>query len=200
VRQRIFDPFFSTKGAEGTGMGLAMAYGITQRHHGTIAVESSPGQGSTFQVRLPVRRLAPALPIASAAAAPAQPLRILAVEDDEGVRRVLVQILRRAGHSVVDVASGLSAIALIEGGGFDLLCTDLGMPGMSGWDLVAQARVAQPALMTILITGWGEQIAPDEAQRRGVDAVVAKPFDAARLRQTIVNLQLRLAAHSDLSS
>jgi signal transduction histidine kinase/ActR/RegA family two-component response regulator len=200
VRQRIFDPFFSTKGPDGTGMGLAMAYGVVQRHNGTISVESTPGQGSVFQVRLPVRRLAPAAPRAHADEPPGRPLRILAVEDDDAVRRVLAQILRRAGHAVTEAATGFSAMSLLEAGHYDLLCTDLGMPGMSGWDVVARARALRPNLMTILITGWGEQITPEEAYGRGVDAVVAKPFDAVRLRETIADLQLRPVADDEPGS
>ena len=193
VRQRIFDPFFSTKGANGTGMGLAMAYGIVQRHQGSISVESAPGHGATFQVRIPVRRLATRAPTrpAPAPAASARPMRIMVVEDDEAVRRVLVQILRRVGHDVVDVASGHGAIKLLDAERFDLLCTDLGMPEMSGWDLIALARAAHPDLMTILITGWGEQISAGEARMRGADEVVSKPFDATHLRQLITDLQQR---------
>ncbi|MEI7646353.1 MAG: GAF domain-containing protein [Chloroflexales bacterium] len=192
VRQRIFDPFFSTKGASGTGMGLAMAYGIVQRHQGSISVESTPGHGATFQVRLPVRRLAPPEPAPPTPkpTMPAHSLRIMVVEDDDAVRRVLVQILRRVGHDVVDVASGPDAIDLLDSERFDMLCTDLGMPEMSGWDLIALARAGHPDLITILITGWGEQISAEEARMRGADEVVSKPFDAGRLRQMVADLQI----------
>jgi signal transduction histidine kinase/CheY-like chemotaxis protein len=198
VLQRIFDPFFSTKGANGTGMGLAMAYGIVQRHQGTISVESELGRGATFRVRLPMRRLAEHSPEPQVPdlATPIRAMHILLVEDDDAVRRVLTQILRRAGHMVVDVASGRHALDLLDGQIFDLLCTDLGMPEMSGWDLIARARSAYPDLLTILITGWGEQISLLEAQEHGVDALVPKPVDAARLRQLIASLQ-RHAPHGD---
>ena len=191
VRQRIFDPFFSTKGSSGTGMGLAMAYGIVQRHQGSISAESVPGHGSTFQVRLPVRNMVPRTftPPIPEVSTPVHSIRIMVVEDDEAVRRVLVQILRRAGHDVVDVASGHSAIEVLAVDRFDMLCTDLGMPEMSGWDLIAHTRATYPRMMTILITGWGEQIDAAEAHLRGVDAIVAKPFDATRLRQLIADLQ-----------
>ncbi|MBX0330366.1 GAF domain-containing protein [Oscillochloris sp. ZM17-4] len=193
VRQRIFDPFFSTKGSSGTGMGLSMAYGIAQQHQGAISVESEPGRGTTFQVRLPVRRLAPASVDSppDGAAASCQPIRILVVEDDDGVRRVLAQILRRAGHDVIDLESAQRALALLRSEDFDLLCTDLGMPEMSGWELIAEARAAHPSLATVLITGWGEQIDAEEARARGADAVLAKPFDTVRLRQLITAIQQR---------
>jgi len=202
VRQRIFDPFFTTKGASGTGMGLAMVYGIVQRHQGSISVESVPGHGSTFQVRLPVRSLAPRAftqPIPEVVV-PAHAMRIVVVEDDDAVRRVLAQILRKVGHDVVDIASGRSAIELMANERFDLLCTDLGMPEMSGWDLISHVRATYPCMMTILITGWGEQINADDARLRGADAVVAKPFDATRLRQMIADLQRQRVRHINGSS
>jgi CheY-like chemotaxis protein len=116
-------------------------------------------------------------------------MHILVVEDDEAVRQVLAQLLRRAGHTVADEASATRALQLLGESHFDLLCTDLGMPEMSGWELLAQARAMRPGLMTILITGWGEQIDAEEARRRNVDAVVAKPFDSAHLHQLIAALQ-----------
>ncbi|EFO81504.1 GAF sensor hybrid histidine kinase [Oscillochloris trichoides DG-6] len=191
VRQRAFDPFFSTKGAQGTGMGLAMAYGIVQRHHGTITIQSEPGKGTTFLIRLPIQRLVKQRQVLlpGPVAAAAQPMKILVVEDDPAVRRVIVQILRRVGHTVVDVESGSQALELLHSQQFDLLCSDLGMPEMSGWDLVARARTLHPRLITILITGWGEQISAEVAQQRGVDALVAKPVDAGRLRQLVASFQ-----------
>jgi CheY-like chemotaxis protein len=120
-----------------------------------------------------------------------RPIRILVVEDEESVRRVLVQILLRAGHEVVDLASARRALDLLVSTPFDLLCTDLSMPEMSGWDLIAQARAICPELQTILITGWGEQIDAEDACTRGADAVISKPFNTAHLRQLIAALQQR---------
>ncbi|WP_129633506.1 GAF domain-containing protein [Candidatus Oscillochloris fontis] len=192
VRQRAFDPFFSTKGAHGTGMGLAMVYGIVQRHQGTIQIESEVGKGTTFLIRLPMRRLSvQQRPVVVPSLLPSkvQPITILVVEDDPAVRRVIAQILRRVGHTVVEVETGSQALDLLHTQKFDLLCSDLGMPEMSGWDLVVRARALQPQLITIMITGWGEQISADVARQRGVDALVAKPVDAGRLRQLVASFQ-----------
>jgi len=199
VRARIFEPFFTTKGRAGTGMGLAMAYGIVQRHQGSISVQSQPGGGSSFTVLLPARPvpLEPGAPEQLPAPIPRK-LRVLVVDDDETVRRVLIRQIQRMGHSVADAASGEAALAELHAAPYDLLCTDLGMPGMSGWDLIERARHAQPGLLTLLITGWGDQIEADEARARGADALLAKPFDVARLQQTLEDLHARRGANSAL--
>lgn len=190
VRDRIFDPFFTTKGPRGTGMGLAMAYGIVQRHQGQISVQSEPGRGSTFTVFLPARAVAPVLkdPVLTLASY-TQPLRMLAVDDDDAVRRVLVRQLRRLGHNVVEVSSGEAALAALDKEQFELLCTDLGMPGISGWELIARARLLHPTLITLLITGWGEQIDEASARAGGIDFVLSKPFHIEQLRQALDRLQ-----------
>lgn len=191
VRDRIFAPFFSTKGSRGTGMGLAMVSSIVQRHHGSIHVQSAPSEGSTFTIHLPVGQ-PPSVPPPSAPALgklDQQPLRILAVEDDDGVRAILGQILRRMGHHVDLAEHGDAALGLLRRHSYDLLCTDLGMPGMSGWEVIRAARQSDPQLMTLLITGWGEQITIEEAHARGADQILSKPFEAARLRQILAELQ-----------
>lgn len=192
IQRRIFDPFFSTKGLRGTGMGLAMSYAIVQRHQGTITVQSTSGAGACFRIRLPYVQ-EPEAPAPRPAALPtppqaSAPLQILLAEDDPAVRNVLQQTLVRQGHCVTAVDSGEAALAQLQQRSFDLLCTDLGMPTMSGWELIQQARADMPQLPTILITGWGEQISPAEARERGADRVIAKPFDAHYLREVIADL------------
>lgn len=195
VQRRIFDPFFSTKGMRGTGMGLAMSYAIVQRHNGAISVVSAPGEGACFTIRLPAPQTvqAPAHRAAPQPTAPdlsgEPPLSILIAEDDDAVRTILQQLLRRHGHRVEAVESGEAALDRLRQHPYDLLCSDLGMPTMSGWELIQQARSLAPQMHTMLITGWGDQINPDEARRRGVDWVLAKPFDSAQLRATIAGIQ-----------
>lgn len=186
VRRRIFEPFFTTKGASGTGMGLAMAYGIIQRHQGLIGVESEPGRGTRFEILIPVRQASPPEGVTVTGAARAEPpLQVLVVDDDEGVRRVLARQIERLGHAVDEASSGEAALECLARRRYDLLCTDLGMPGMSGWELIATARSLYGHLATVLVTGWGNQIDLEDARARGVDAVIAKPFDILRLRQVI---------------
>lgn len=192
VRRRIFEPFFTTKGTAGTGMGLAMVYGIVQRHQGTISVQSEPGRGTRFEIFLPARPVAGEQPHPTQTIRQAGPaLSVLVVDDDDGVRRTLARQIRRLGHAVEEAGSGEAALQQLARARYDLLCTDLGMPGMSGWELIASARRAYAALATVLITGWGDQIDVDEARARGADAVLAKPFDALRLRQVIDEVRAR---------
>jgi CheY-like chemotaxis protein len=121
-------------------------------------------------------------------------LQILVVDDDEGVRRVLKRQIDRMGHSVSEATSGEAALERLRTGRYDLLCTDLGMPGMSGWELIERARAIDKDLATILVTGWGDQIEMEEARARGADAVLAKPFDTARLQEVIDELRAARAA------
>ncbi|MFV9505100.1 MAG: GAF domain-containing protein [Oscillochloridaceae bacterium umkhey_bin13] len=188
VIERIFDPFFTTKGAAGTGMGLTMVYGVVQRHQGQIRVSSEAGAGATFSIYLPIRQITTSRQTIVAPLTETGPRRILIVEDEEAVRRVLARMIMRLGHWVTEAKTGEEAIEILAREHFDLLCTDLGMPGISGWEVITQARLVDQHLRTVLITGWGDQILPEEAYQRGVDAVVAKPFDAARIRQTITEL------------
>jgi signal transduction histidine kinase/CheY-like chemotaxis protein len=190
VQQRIFDPFFSTKGVRGTGMGLAMSAAIVQRHNGTITVTSAPEQGATFRVWLPSAPLAATTAAAPTAPAPlrAESLAILIAEDDAAVRHILRQLLARQGHRVDAVDSGEAALERLRHHSYDVLCSDLGMPTMSGWELIRHARRLHPELYTILITGWGDQIGAEEARERGVDRVLAKPFDAGQLNQALTTI------------
>jgi signal transduction histidine kinase/ActR/RegA family two-component response regulator len=193
VLQRIFEPFFTTKGAAGTGMGLAMAYGIVQRHQGTINVRSEPGHGTTFEIYLPARPVALEPQRYPSLSATPPPLRILVVDDDDGVRQVMARQIARMGYEVGEASSGESALQILATTQYDLICSDLGMPGMSGWELIELARKAFPGLATVLVTGWGDQIDAEEARGRGVDAVVAKPFDSVRLQQVIEEVHARTA-------
>ncbi|NJN15418.1 MAG: GAF domain-containing protein [Oscillochloris sp.] len=194
ILPKIFTPFFSTKGSRGTGMGLAMAHSTVERHKGRIEVQSDPGRGSCFSIMLPVRELRqpelanPPVP----AIRQARALHILVAEDDPAVRRLMDQMLLRFGHQVDLAPDGESALHLLMKNSYDLLCSDLGLPGMSGWELIRQAKDIQPQLRTLLITGWGNQIVPEEARNRGADLMISKPFDVTHLRQAIEQLSQQI--------
>ena len=113
-------------------------------------------------------------------------MRVLLVEDDREVRDTLAQLLMLDNHSVDRAADGMEALALFQPGVYDVVCSDLGMPGMNGWELIAQLRERDPAVVTMLLSGWGAQIDPAEARARGADFIVAKPIDFEELHSALV--------------
>jgi signal transduction histidine kinase/ActR/RegA family two-component response regulator len=177
VQRRIFDPFFTTKGDGGTGLGLSIVYGIVQAASGTIAVDSAPGRGSRMTLGFP--HAAPG--IAEARPQPRQPhasaaLRVMVVDDEPAVRDLLIDILRSLGHSPQGFDSGTAAFDAYSTGTYDLVFTDLGMPGMTGWDLARAIRRRDSQVPIALITGWGAEVGPEALESAGADAVVTKPF------------------------
>src|SRR5262245_6509714 len=178
VRQRVFEPFFTTKGPRGNGLGLSVAWGIVARHAGTIDVESAPGAGTTFTVRLPVGRHF--TPPADLDAPPprTRPARILVGDDEPAVRAVLVAMLVEHGHQVVEAKNGPEGLARCAEAQFDVVISDLSMPIMSGWEFAAACHERFPLLPVGLITGWGDRLDPALIERHRVRFVIAKPFDA----------------------
>jgi signal transduction histidine kinase/DNA-binding response OmpR family regulator len=181
VRQRALEPFFTTKGPKGTGLGLSVSYGIIQSHGGELQVETSEGHGTTVTIRLPAARDAPsARPAAAGRPAPhaarAAPRRILVVDDEDIVRTTLVDILVAQGHDVVTASGGRQALTLLAGGApVDLVLTDLGMPGMTGWDLARAVAQQRPDLPVALVTGWGQEVHVSPDDRRFIVGVLSKP-------------------------
>ncbi len=185
VRQRIFEPLFTTKGQDGTGMGLAVSYGIVQEHEGDIAVDSSPGEGTTFTLTFPPadEHAAPAPPEAPAPDA-AAPARVLVVDDEELVRSVLAKLLSLNGHTVEGVASGTEAFRIVAANPPDIVFTDYGMPEMSGAEFAQRLRRDHPDLPIVLISGDTET--SDAAPF--VDARIDKPFKLDDLEAVIRDL------------
>ncbi len=179
MKHKIFDPFFSTKGAKGTGLGLSVTYGIVTRHGGKIEVESTVGKGTTFQIKFPaaegvVKEVIPPPP-----PAPPGKATILVVDDDREVGNVLHLILTQLGHQVTVATRGTEALTMFRQGSYDLVITDLGMPDISGWDIASEIKAKSPETPVILITGWGVQL--DATEREKVDGVIAKPFSKSEL-------------------
>jgi signal transduction histidine kinase/CheY-like chemotaxis protein len=181
VRRRVFEPFFTTKGQKVSGLGLSVTYGVVVRHGGEIVCESRPGQGTTFTLRFPVGDHRQEPPVSPPAAEAPRGLAILVIDDEPEVRQVLVDLLTRRGHTIVAEPDGPSGLARLGERPFDLVITDLGMPGLSGWDVAAMVK-RQGKTPVALITGWSDQLDIDEARVRQVDYIIPKPF---RLEQIL---------------
>jgi signal transduction histidine kinase/ActR/RegA family two-component response regulator len=180
VVSRIFDPFFTTRGVEGTGMGLAVSWTIIQRHGGSIDVESEPGRGTRFLVRLPIGGQADAdVETVSVAPRPMQlpKANVLVVDDEPNVAGVLSNILSRHGFRVTAVNSAGEALARLSEETFHLVLTDHGMPGMTGLQLVAETKRLHPQLPVLLLTGWGESVLQTHVAETPPDAVLSKPIN-----------------------
>jgi len=175
IRERIFAPFFTTKGPQRTGLGLSVAWGIVNRHGGTIGVEIAPGRGSTFTVRLPVFYETPSKQQPTVVSAP-QGARVLVIEDEPDVRDVLKELLVAEGYIVIEARDGAEGLARCEAEPVDLVLSDLSMPGMSGWDVAAACRDRFPTVPVGLMTGWGDQLDPEELARHRIRFVLTKPF------------------------
>lgn len=190
LMNRLFTPFFTTKGSGNAGMGLSVAREIVARHGGTIRVESTVGKGSTFSVHLPIawhvqthefeKELHMTQPTQIQ-----RNLSILVVEDEESIRRLLASILGLEGHEVRTFRTASEGIAAFTERQADLVITDLGLPDQSGWEVARQIKAASPQTPVILITGWGVSAEVTEARRRGVDYILPKPFEFEELSELI---------------
>ncbi len=155
VRQRCLEPFFTTKGTHGTGLGLSMVYGIVQRHQGTIDINSEVGKGSTFIVRLPLQSANPqSVPSAQSVKA-LEHLRVLVVDDEAMVRTIIGEYFKNDGHTVEVADSGRDGLEKFHKGQFDLVVVDRAMPDMNGDRVATAIRSADPNVTIVMLTGFG---------------------------------------------
>ncbi|MFW5955269.1 MAG: hybrid sensor histidine kinase/response regulator [Rhodothermales bacterium] len=186
VRKRIFEPLFTTKGARGSGMGLAVSYGIIQEHEGSIGVTSETGRGTEFTLRFPTGLAAKTPQRPEKPPARARPAHVLVVDDEPMVRSLITRLLSLRGHEVAARESGSAALELLEDSSskFDIVITDHGMPDMNGRQLAARIRQSFPDLPIVLLTGDTEVGQADET----VDMVLGKPFKLDDLDTAIGSL------------
>lgn len=205
VASRVFDPFFTTKGTSGMGLGLAVSYGIIRRHEGTVEVTSDLGVGTIFSIRLPLslQSVAPQVhtsdaPVVTEPVPESAPLavasyrpRILVVEDEDFVRELLQDILQAEGFEAVLTANGQEALERFHAGEFDGVFTDVGLPGLSGWEVARAIREQDAVIPIAIVTGWGEAVGSQEQRAAGVDWVVTKPFSLDKIAEILAELAAR---------
>ncbi len=188
VRQKIFEPFFSTKGAHGTGLGLSVSYSIIERHAGSISVISEPGNGANFIIDLPAMVAETPAGDVCAITSEMPRLRILVVDDEAPVRETLAEMLLAVNHQVELAGGGQEAVQKLRQGEFDFVFTDLAMPEMDGWETARLIRKDWPNVRIVLVTGYGPTTPPPEGEDDLVDAIIGKPFDFAQVGSTLKSL------------
>jgi len=194
TRRRCLEPFFSTKGKRGTGLGLAMVYGVVERHEGQIEIESEPGKGTTIRLTFPVYKLETHDDASQKDDKPPGPFRILCVDDEPPVRELVREMLERDGHTIIVADGGQAGIEMFRaaqsnGQPFDAVVTDLGMPYVDGREVAAAIKRESPQTPVIMLTGWGAFIKDEKNAPGNVDGVISKPPRIqeirAMLRQTV---------------
>jgi PAS domain S-box-containing protein len=196
TRTRCLEPFFTTKGERGTGLGLAMVYGMLERHGGEVQIESELGQGTSFRLIFPATVATAATSDGSGifpALRPSQPLRILFVDDDPIMLKSLRDTLEQDGHVVVVADGGERGIETFrtaheQGEPFAAVITDLGMPHVDGRTVAVAVKSTAPKVPVILLTGWGHRLLAENDRPPSVDRVLSKPPKLAALRLALAEL------------
>ncbi len=176
VKEKLFQPFFTTKG-NGYGLGTSIVYGIVSRHRGEILVSSEERKGTTFLLSLPVAngQWEDKPPEKVACPKKEGPAKVLVVEDNDLNRDMFSRYLTEMGHNAVLAANGKEMLPILERERFDLVITDLSMPGISGWQVAEQVKKRSPSLPVILVSGWAIQQDDARLRESGIDFILQKP-------------------------
>jgi signal transduction histidine kinase len=192
TRNRCLEPFFTTKGERGTGLGLAMVYGMAQRHRAELEIDSAPGKGTVVRLTFPAAQESETREVVDLPR-PLPALRILLVDDDPLLLKSLRNVLESEGHSVTTADGGQRGIdeflaARARGDSFPVVITDLGMPNVNGRAVAAAIKAAAPDAAVILLTGWGQRLSEERELPEHVNRVLGKPPCLAELRSTLAEL------------
>jgi signal transduction histidine kinase/CheY-like chemotaxis protein/HAMP domain-containing protein len=195
TQRRCLEPFFSTKGQRGTGMGLAMVYGVMERHEGRIEVLSELRKGTTIRLYFPLPAKVSATADEAGEAAAPPPMRILCIDDEPLLRELMKNLLESDGHTVEVADSGQSGIdafrAARQHRAFDVIITDLGMPFLDGRQVARILKTESPATPVLMLTGWGTFMKADGDLPAHVDGILSKPPRSKELREILVRLARR---------
>jgi PAS domain S-box-containing protein len=200
IMEKIFDPFFSTKEVnKGTGMGLSTVQGMIKKYGGLVRVDSSPDKGTRFEMLFPLTELA----LEDEAAAAEEPIplgreRILLVDDDVALVGLVAEMLESLGYRVTAASSAAQALEIFRAnrGGFDLVMSDQTMPFMTGAELLAEIKQEDPALLTVLCTGYSRKIDSKQAAEQGIDLFMMKPLELDSMARRLGELFNRSALPS----
>lgn len=189
IADRVFEPFFTTKSrGQGTGLGLAMVYGMVKQAGGRVSLRSEVGTGTTFEVLLPVTDEEAKERSEGKSIEPNSGVEtILVVEDDSAVRRLVKRILTKAGYTVLCASSGIDALQICDvyGDTIDLLLTDVIMPGMSGQAVAESIRLDHPTLPVLFISGYPGETVASQGVVRSTDGYLLKPFTSVQLLEKV---------------
>ncbi len=190
IQKHIFEPFFSTKGESGNGLGLATVYGIVRQLRGTIAVASAPGEGTTFTLHLPTtaRHSHPEPVVPRRPPAPAGPRTVLIVEDEDDVRGFARRVLTNAGYHVIEASNADDALALAGAEHVDVLLTDVVLRGMNGYALSQAFMARQPAAAVLFVSGYADDELAQRGLQQGDVAFLPKPYSSEQLLLRIAEL------------
>jgi CheY-like chemotaxis protein/nitrogen-specific signal transduction histidine kinase len=189
TKKRIFQPFFTTKGFDaGRGLGMASVYSIVAAHNGKISVKkTTPDKGTTMEVLLPSSQIVTEVKASPAKTLEVYPIsaRVLWVDDEEPIRLFAGKLIQLLGHPCDVAASGHEALELLKSNQYDLLITDIGMPGMSGWQLADAVKGKYDPMKVAVITGWGSDVTNEQKLQHGVGYVLDKPAPIDEIKRLI---------------
>ncbi len=185
VGKKLFDPFFSSKPEKGNGLGLTVAHSIILQHNGKITVESKEGKGTTFVIRVPVSKVKEKEERTAKIELPVEKVNVLLIEDNEDLQGVLADMISAEGYEIKVANSGTEGISLLKVEKYDVIISDLGISGMTGWDFASEAKEINPKIPVILVNEWGDQILTKEAKDLGVELILSKPIKRENLKRAI---------------